>query len=75
MFGKNFDCDLWMSRTLRPRLVLRKESGEMENEMVKMESRANDGKVKFVGLVKVWDWERELIGPRIYVNYPKIAPS
>ena len=33
-------------------LVLRKESGEMESENVNMESRGNDGKVKFVGLKK-----------------------
>ena len=28
----------------------------------------DDEKIKFVGLEKVWDGERKLVGPRIYEN-------
>ena len=38
--------------TLMVCLVVRRESGELESEMVKMESRGNDRKVEFVGHMK-----------------------
>lgn len=37
----------------RARLMLRKESGEIEREMVRLESGGNDGKVNSVGSGKV----------------------
>ena len=33
-----------------------------------MEGRGNDGNVKFAGPRKIWDEERKLVGPGIYVN-------
>ena len=41
--------------------MLRKESGEMEGEMIRIKSRENDGKVKFMDPKKVWDEDRKLV--------------
>lgn len=49
-------------------LVLRKEYGEMESEMVKMKSKDNNKKVKFVCTGNLWDEERKL-DSMINVNY------
>ena len=49
----------------------RKESREIENERVKMESRGklgNDEKVKFVSLRKSVKWREKTCGPKIYGN-------
>ena len=49
------------------RLVVRKESGKIESESVKMESRGNK-ESKLCEAQKKWDGERKFVGPGIYLN-------
>ena len=45
-------------------MVVRRESGELESERVKMESRGNDEKVKFVGPIKSVRQREKVCEPR-----------
>ena len=54
-------------------LVVRRESGELESERVKMENKDNDGKVKFVGPIKSVRQREKVCEPGIYVDYTKTS--